>query len=99
MGRFCMVLLLAAIPAAAQFSSAIQGTVTDATNAAIPDAKITLKNLATGITRETTTSAEGFYRFSSLAAGTYLVTAEKPGLPWPSATRWRWASPKRPEWT
>jgi len=48
MKRFCLCLFLAAIPAAAQFSSAIQGTVTDASQAAVPDAVVTVTNAATG---------------------------------------------------
>ena len=74
----CLALL--ALPAAAQFSSAIQGTITDASKAAVPDATVVLKNTATGITRETTTSTEGFFRFSSLGAGTYAISVQKAGF-------------------
>jgi hypothetical protein len=80
MTRFALSLVLAAAPAIAQFSSAIQGTVTDASHAAVVDAKVTVKNEATGISRTTTTSAEGLYRVSSLGPGTYSVTVEKPGF-------------------
>ena len=72
--RFVLSMLLAAVPAIAQFSSAIQGTVTDASHAAVADAKVTVKNQATGIARTTATSAEGLYRVSSLGPGTYIVT-------------------------
>src|SRR5437588_10316888 len=80
MTRFALCMILAAAPAVAQFSSAIQGTVTDASHAAVADAKITVKNQATGITRTATTSAEGLYRVSSLGPGTYVVTVQKPGF-------------------
>ena len=80
MVRLIVWLMLVAIPAAAQFSSAIQGTITDASQAAVPEASVTLKNNATGITRETTTSAEGFFRFSSLGAGTYALSVQKAGF-------------------
>src|ERR1044071_645170 len=80
MRRFVLCLFLAAAPALAQFSSAIQGTVTDATHAAVADAKVTVKNEATGITRTTTTSVEGIYRISSLGPGTHVVTVQKPGF-------------------
>ena len=80
MTRLFVCFVLVAIQAAAQFSSAIQGTVTDASNAAIPEATVSLKNTATGITRETTTSAEGFFRFSSLGAGLYTVSVQKTGF-------------------
>lgn len=78
--RLCLLLVLAVAPAMAQFSSAIQGTITDATNAAVPDAKVTVKNTETGIVREAVTTAEGYYRVSSLGPGTYTVTVQKPGF-------------------
>src|ERR1035438_7848159 len=77
---FLLPLLLACIPALAQFSSAIQGTITDASVAAVPGAVVTVTNLATGISRQATTSAEGFYRVSSLGPGTYAVSVEKSGF-------------------
>jgi hypothetical protein len=80
MTRFCLSLLLCALPCAAQFSSAIQGTITDTTNAAVPGAKVTLKNVDTGIVRDAMTNTDGFYRISSLAAGTYTLTVEKSGF-------------------
>lgn len=64
----------------AQFSSAIQGTVVDASNAAVPEAKVVVKNVATGISREATTSSEGFYRISNLGPGIYSITVEKTGF-------------------
>lgn len=78
--RLYLYLILAAIPAAAQFSSAIQGTVTDATQSAIPDATVTVTNSATGITRSVATSGEGFYRISNLGPGTYNLRVEKTGF-------------------
>src|SRR5689334_9314273 len=80
MSKVWVGLLFCVLPCAAQFSSAIQGTVTDTTSAAVPGAKITLKNVDTGIVRETVTSNEGFYLISSLGAGTYTLTVEKPGF-------------------
>src|SRR3954451_16954652 len=80
MKRLCLWLFLAAIPAAAQFSSAIQGTVTDASQAAVPDAVVTVTNSATGVTRTANTSGEGFYRISNLGPGTYSLKVEKTGF-------------------
>ena len=78
--RLCLILLVAAVQAAAQFSGAIQGTVVDPTQAAVPDAVVTATNIATGIARSAKTSGEGFYRISNLAPGRYNVTAEKTGF-------------------
>src|SRR5262245_43487212 len=80
MKRLCICLFLAAIPLAAQFSSAIQGTVTDASQAAVPDAVVTVTNSATGVVRTANTSAEGFYRISNLGPGTYTLKVDKTGF-------------------
>ena len=70
----------AALPAAAQFSSGIEGTVTDTTGAVVPSAKVSIVNVATRVTRETTTNDSGFYRITNLAAGTYEVTVQFQGF-------------------
>jgi hypothetical protein len=75
-----VLLFLTANIGNAQFSSAIQGMVTDATGAAVPQATVTVKNVATGVSREATTSGEGFYRISNLGPGAYTVTAQKAGF-------------------
>ena len=77
---FFGLLLLVSIPASAQFSSAIQGTITDPSAAAVPGAQVTVTNTATGIVRQATTSSEGFYRVSNLGPGPYSVSAEKSGF-------------------
>lgn len=77
---FLALLLLVCIPISAQFSSAIQGTITDSSTAAVPGAVVTVTNLATGVSRSATTSSEGFYRVSSLGSGTYSVSVVKAGF-------------------
>ena len=56
-------LILSSIPLVAQFTSAIEGTVSDPSGAALPNATVTLRNEDTGATQATTTSAAGYYRF------------------------------------
>jgi Carboxypeptidase regulatory-like domain len=59
---------------------ALVGTVTDPTGAVVPNVSVTATNLATGIQTQTTTGAEGDYRFSFLSPGNYTVTLEKDGF-------------------
>jgi hypothetical protein len=71
---------LFALSAHAQFKASIQGTVMDSNGGAIASAKVTATNAATGATRETVTSAEGFYRIAGLPPGLYSVTVEAAGF-------------------
>lgn len=77
---WCFLIVLVARPIAAQFNSSIQGTVTDASQAAIADAPVLVANTTTGVTRKAITSVEGLYRVLSLAPGTYTIVVEKPGF-------------------
>lgn len=61
-------------------SGELVGTVTDASNAVVPGATVTLKNPAMGLTQTTTTTASGLYRFPLLRPGTYSVTVEAKGF-------------------
>ncbi len=76
------VLLLLGVTTAAygQFSSNLQGTVTDPTGAVIPGVKVTLTNTATGVSQVTTSGAEGVFRFVSLAPGPYRVVTSATGF-------------------
>lgn len=78
----CALLLLCcvSITANAQFRANIQGTVSDPTGAVVPGATVTLTNNETSKTQTTTTSDEGFYRFSGLAPGKYTITGESAGF-------------------
>lgn len=64
----------------AQFSSNVQGIVLDPSQAVIPNATVTLRNLDTQVERKTTTGASGVYRFSSLPPGRYEIRAEAEGF-------------------
>ena len=78
---FVVFLLIAARPVLAQFeTSSIVGTVRDTTAAVVPEATITVTNVATGISVATPTNQDGSYEFFTVRAGTYLVTAEKSGF-------------------
>jgi hypothetical protein len=58
----------------------LTGTVTDASGAVIPSAKISIKATATGVIREVSTDAAGFYTAPNLLPGVYDITAIAPGF-------------------
>src|SRR5580700_2768614 len=55
-------------------SVSISGTVTDASNALVSSATITIKNLATGLQTSAATTNSGFYTVESLSPGDYSVS-------------------------
>ena len=63
-----------------QGTAAIGGFVSDEQGAAIPGVTVTLRNAETGVTRVSTTEADGRYRFPALAPGRYSVKAELSGF-------------------
>ena len=58
----------------------IIGTVTDPNAAVIAGAKLVLRNVGTGTTRELTTSSTGTYRAVLMDPGTYEITATTTGF-------------------
>src|SRR5208283_85517 len=58
----------------------ITGTVTDATGAAVANARITVMNEATNVPLSTVSSGTGTYMLRDLPPGSYTVTAEVPGF-------------------
>jgi len=80
---FCALLtmLLLTIPLAAQTTTgAINGRVTDTSDAVIPGVQVTLSSPVLQAVREVTTDESGSYRFILLPAGTYTVKYELPGF-------------------
>ena len=64
----------------ADVTGSIQGVVRDPTQAAISGAKVTVINAQTNFRQETTSAADGSYRFLALPAGTYQLTATSTGF-------------------
>ena len=58
----------------------ITGTVRDATGAVMSDVKVVVTNEQTGLTRQTTTGANGQYVIPLLPVGVYVVTGEQTGF-------------------
>src|SRR5215471_11183312 len=61
-------------------SGSLEGTVTDVNGGALADARVTAKNLRTGLIRESASNGDGLYRLTLLPVGDYDVTVDKQGF-------------------
>ena len=77
--------LLAAAITAQDYRARVQGIVTDSSDAAVPGAKVTLRNNGTGISATRTSGPNGAYLFDNVEPGTYTVSAEFAGFLAPGA--------------
>src|SRR5579859_6201198 len=76
-----VLLVLSSVPASGQAVNAtLVGTVQDSTGAAVANAKVTVTETNTNISRTTQTNESGNYVFPDLPPGTYRVTAELTGF-------------------
>lgn len=75
-----LAFLAGGVAAHAQYSGNVQGIVMDPNQGAIANATIHLRSVDTGILETTTSDSSGFYRFSSLAPGNYVVSATAPNF-------------------
>jgi outer membrane receptor protein involved in Fe transport len=77
-----LVLVAFVVPTLAQqaATATIEGVVTDPQNAVVPGAKVTVRNVETGLTREITTDGTGLYRIPALPPGTYSIAATAQGF-------------------
>jgi len=82
--RFSLVLglfLLLCIPAFAQYETAsVLGYVHDGVGGAVQNAKVTLTNIATGVSTTVTADAQGQYEFTSVRIGQYKVSSTAAGF-------------------
>jgi hypothetical protein len=77
----CVLMLgFCSMPAYAQGTSEITGTVVDQSGAIIPRATVTLVDPSTGQTRTSTTNGAGLFDFSGLDIGTYNLTVSLSGF-------------------
>jgi hypothetical protein len=81
-GSVLLALVVSAAAALAQTTAAgsLNGTINDPGGASVAGAKVTARNNATGIERDTTTKEDGTYVFPTLERGTYTLTVEAPGF-------------------
>lgn len=75
-----VVLLVASSRVSWAQSAQIGGRITDSTGAVVPDAKIVVANLKTGIDRNTTSNERGLFVVPLLEPGDYRITVEKQGF-------------------
>jgi hypothetical protein len=82
--RYCSLLLalFAVALASAQTVTTgdVAGVVKDSTDAVVPGATVTIRNIDTNDTRTGTTNEAGAYRFTFLRPGSYTASAESSGL-------------------
>src|SRR5215510_7482240 len=74
------LLMLAAVGWAQTGTGGIQGTVKDASGAAVPGAKVTITHTPTTRQYNTIATEVGFYIFPSVQTGPYQMTVEAPGM-------------------
>lgn len=83
-GLLSMLLLLvvsASIPVEAQMvGGTLSGTVTDPTKAAVGNADVTIKNVATDVSRTIPSNVDGFFVAPNLLPGIYDITVTAPGF-------------------
>src|SRR5262245_51626882 len=75
-----IIALAAGVPARAQDTGTISGTVVDSSDQVLPGATLTLTNEATGAVRTLTSNERGEFAFRALQPGSYTVAAELQGF-------------------
>ena len=81
MYRLCVLVFLAIVGVAIPASAAtISGVITDSTGAALPNARVTLRSIATGEETIVETGSDGRYRFDLGNPGSYLVIVARGGF-------------------
>src|SRR5579863_6074672 len=79
--------LVSVRPVQAQLlQGSITGNVTDASQAAVPGAKVVATEQTTNFTRDTTTNAAGTYNLPTMPPGSYNVTVTAPSFQTSSIT-------------
>src|SRR5438132_1325066 len=69
------------VPARGQVAGGtLSGTITDPSDKYVPQAQVSIRNVATGITTTVTTNSDGFYIAANLLPGDYQVTISTKGF-------------------
>jgi hypothetical protein len=75
-----LMLLVTSTAQAQSVFATLTGVVSDPSQAVVPNAKVTLKNSASGDLRRSVTNADGFFTFVSVPVGTYELSVESDGF-------------------
>src|SRR5262245_29524661 len=75
-----LLLALATSAAAQTATGTLSGTIRDTTGAVLPGATVTIRNVATGLTRSVVTDGEGRYRIVNVEPGDYELRASLNGF-------------------
>jgi hypothetical protein len=73
-------IVLTAVAGYAQSTATLSGSITDPSGAVVPQAKVTVHGIATGLDRVVTSDSAGDYTVPSLLPGNYSVTVEASGF-------------------
>jgi Carboxypeptidase regulatory-like domain len=76
-----LLFLANGLPLGAQtFRGAINGTVTDPSGAVVPNAQVQVTEIATSVSHNTVTTADGQFSLQDLPLGAYKITVAAPGF-------------------
>ena len=77
----CAIMVTIALVGRAQTTAgSVYGAVTDPSGAAIPNAKVVIRDVHTGVIQANATNGKGEYLFSTVKPSDYTVTASAPGF-------------------
>ncbi|MGH9913947.1 MAG: carboxypeptidase regulatory-like domain-containing protein, partial [Pyrinomonadaceae bacterium] len=77
---FFVTLLLLGSPVYGQSTATLQGTISDPQGAVISGARVTARNLATGVERQTVSDSSGNYLIAVLPVGSYRLEIQQQGF-------------------
>jgi hypothetical protein len=77
---FLLAMLCAGLAYSQAVNATLLGTVTDASGAVVPNAKVTITEVNTGVSRSGQTNESGNYTFPDLPPGQYAVSVEAAGF-------------------